>query len=92
MLPLHCFALLALPTLMRSKQRSFHTRSWTTRSSVGRTLDLALDVVAFAEESEPVVQHFLVLVRQVRPIGSALLGFERGLCKGAGGVFAGEDC
>jgi hypothetical protein len=33
-----------------------------------------------------------VLVRQIRPVGSALFGFEGGLAEGAGGVFAGEDC
>lgn len=52
----------ALPTLMRS--------NWTSKGvgnsiSVGRALNLAFDVVAFAEESEPVVQYFLVLVGQV---------------------------
>jgi len=61
-------------------------------SGVSRTLNLALDVVSFAEESEPVVQHLLVLVRQVRPIRSALFGFEGGLAKGTGSIFAGEDC
>lgn len=64
----------------------------TSLSGVSRTLNLALDVVAFREESKPVVQHLLVLIRQVRPFGPALFGFEGGLGEGAGSVFAGEDC
>jgi hypothetical protein len=61
-------------------------------SGVSRALDLAFDVVSLAEESEPVIEHFLVLVRQIRPVGSAFFWFERGLSQSAGGVFAGEDC
>ena len=78
-----------LPTFVRSEGPF---QAGYLFSGVSRTLNLALDVVSFAEESEPVVQHLLVLVRQVRPVGSALFGFEGGLAEGAGGVFAGEDC
>ena len=33
-----------------------------------------------------------MLIRQIRPVGSAFFWFERGLPQCAGGVFAGEDC
>jgi hypothetical protein len=85
--PLH-----TLPTLTRSKTRSFQESVGSLFSGVGRTLDLAFDVVSLAEESEPVVEHLFVLVRQIRPVGSAFLGLEGGLPQSAGGVFAGEDC
>ena len=58
---------------------------------VGSALDLAFDVVALAEESEPVVEHLLVFVREVRPIGTALLRLERRLYEGARSVLASED-
>lgn len=61
------------------------------QSSVRRALDLAFDVVALAEEREPIVEHLLVLVGQVGPIGSALFGLERRLSQSARCVLAGKD-
>jgi hypothetical protein len=58
---------------------------------VGSALDLAFDVVALAEESEPVVEHLLVLIGQVRPIRTALLRLERRLSESARSVLASED-
>ena len=40
------------------------------------SLDLAFDVVTLAEEGVPVVQHLLVLVRQIVPVRTALLRLE----------------
>lgn len=60
-------------------------------SRVRSALDLAFDVVALAEESEPVVEHFLVLVREIRPIRTALLRLEGGLSQSARGILPGED-
>ena len=48
-----------LPTFVRSEGPF---QALYLFSGVSRTLNLALDVVSFAEESEPVVQHLLVLV------------------------------
>lgn len=81
-----------LPPLTRSKKSFIPRKRRLLFSGVSRTLDLAFDVVSLAKESEPVVEHFLVLVRQIRPVGPALFGFEGGLPQSAGGVFAGEDC
>jgi hypothetical protein len=60
-------------------------------SRVRSALDLAFDIVALAEESEPVVEHLLVLVRKIRPIGTALLRLERRLSESARSILAGED-
>ena len=68
------------------RRRAFHPSS-----RVRSALDLAFDVVALAEESEPVVEHLLVLVRKIRPIGTALLRLERRLSESARSVLAGED-
>jgi hypothetical protein len=60
-------------------------------SRIRSALDLAFDIVALAEESEPVVEHLLVLIREVRPIRTALLRLERRLSESARSVLAGED-
>ena len=60
-------------------------------SRVRSALDLAFDVVALAEESEPVVEHLLVLVREVRPIRTTLLRLERRLSESARSVLTSED-
>lgn len=39
--------------------------------SIRRPLDSPHDVVPLAEEREPVIQHFLMLVREVGPVGPA---------------------
>lgn len=67
-------------------RRAFHPSS-----RVRSALDLAFDVVALAEEGEPVVEYFLVLVREVRPIRTALLRLERGLSESTRSILAGED-
>ena len=68
------------------RRRAFHPSL-----RVGSALDLAFDVVALTEESEPVVEHLLVLVREIRPIRTALLRLERGLSESARSILAGED-
>ena len=60
-------------------------------SRVRSALDLAFDVVALAEESEPVIEHLLVLIREVGPIRTALLRLEGRLSESARSVLAGED-
>ena len=60
-------------------------------SRVRSALDLAFDVVALAEESEPVVEHLLVLIREIRPIRTALLRLERRLSESARSILPGED-
>ena len=60
-------------------------------SRVRSALDLAFDVVALAEESEPVIEHLLMLVRKVRPVRTALLRLERRLSESARSVLASED-
>lgn len=59
--------------------------------SIGRT-DLANDVIPLAEESVPLVQHGLVLVFEVCPLGDAVFGLQAGGGKGARGILAGKDC
>ena len=68
------------------KRRAFHPSS-----RVRSALDLAFDVVALAEEGEPVVEYFLVLIREVRPIRTAFLRLERRLSESTGSILAGED-
>jgi len=63
----------------------------SARSRVRSALDFAFDVVALAEESEPVVEHLLVFVGQIRPIRTALLGLERRLPESARSILASED-
>ena len=60
-------------------------------SRVRSALDLAFDVVALAEESEPVIEHLLMLVREIRPIRTALLRLQRRLSESARSILAGED-
>lgn len=79
------------PRIRMSFFRKLIKRICRLASGVGSALDLAFDVVALAEECEPVVEHFLVLVREVRPIGTALLRLERRLPKSARGILASED-
>lgn len=57
--------------------RSILVRRLLPALCVCRALDLALDVVALAEESVPVVEHFLVLVREIVPVRTALFRLER---------------
>lgn len=49
------------------------------------------DVVPLAEEREPLVQHFLLLLAEILPFGPAVFGLEARLGEGARGVAAGED-
>lgn len=72
--------------------RDIHQKNTSpSKSRVRSALDLAFNVVALAEEREPVVEHLLVLIREVRPIGTALLRLERRLSESARSVLAGED-
>lgn len=73
--------------IQRKSLRYVHERSL----GVLRTLDLADNVVPLAEESEPLVQHGLLLVLQVIPLGHAVLRLERRSSQSARGVFAGEN-
>lgn len=54
--------------------------------------DLALDVVTLAEESKPVVKHFLVFWFEIFPLRSAFLLLQRRLCESSGCVLTGKDC
>ena len=56
------------------------------------SLNLAHDIITFAEEGKPLAQHGLVFVIQVIPFRDAIFGFEGGCREGAGGVFACKDC
>ena len=44
---------------------------------VGSTLNFAFDIVSLAEERVPVVEHFLVVVREVLPIRPAFFFLQR---------------
>lgn len=79
------------PRIRMSFFRELIRRTCHLASRVGSALDLAFDVVALAEESEPVVEHLLVLIREVRPIRTALLRLERRLSESARSVFTSED-
>ena len=67
------------------------SRCFMPSLGVRSAFDLAFDVIALAEESEPVVEHLLVLIREIRPIGTAFFRFQRGLSESAGCILAGED-
>ena len=54
--------------------------------------DLANDVVSFAEECIPLVQHGLVLVIEIVPFRNAVFGLQAGQGEGARGIFSGKDC
>ena len=55
-----------------SNQHASSDSDASSRTRVRRPLNLALDVVPLAEEREPVIQHLLVLVREVGPLRTAL--------------------
>ena len=65
--------------------------AWCQQLCVRSAFDLAFDVVALAEEREPVVEHLLVLVREIGPIGTTLLRLERRLSESAGCILASKD-
>ena len=79
------------PTNQNVIFRKLITRAFHSALCVRSALDLAFDIVALAEESEPVVEHLLVLVREIRPIGTALLRLEGRLSESARSVLSSED-
>ena len=54
-------------------------------------LHLPNDIITLGEEREPIVQHLLLVVWQVRPFGLDIIFFRGCLGECAGGVFANED-
>lgn len=52
----------------------------------------ALDVVALAEECEPVVENLDVFWFEIFPLWPAFLLLQRRLCESSGCVFASKDC
>jgi hypothetical protein len=52
----------------------------------------ALDVVALAEEREPVVKNLDVFWFEIFPLWSAFLLLQGRLCESSGCVLAGKDC
>ncbi len=54
--------------------------------------DLSDDVVALAEEREPLIQYVLLLVSQILPLGLRVFLLGARQRKRPGSVFAGEDC
>lgn len=61
-------------------------------SVIRSTLDLPHDVVSLAEERKPFLQHRLLLILQIIPVGDAVLGFERRTGQGPGRVLSCKYC
>jgi hypothetical protein len=61
-------------------------------SKIRRALHHTHDIVALGEEGKPVIQHLLLALRQILPLGRDVLRFGAGLCEGARCVVAGERC
>lgn len=59
-----------------------------TRLLIRSPFDCAFDVVSLAKEREPVIQNFLIFVRQVVPVWPAIFRFQGRLRQGAGRVLA----
>ena len=54
-------------------------------------LNLAHNIVALAKEREPFIQHGLLLVIKIIPIGSAVFGLKGGAGQRARGIFSCKD-
>jgi hypothetical protein len=59
---------------------------------VRRPFDNANDAVSLGEEGYPIIQHAFLLIVQVLPLGTDVLGLCRRLGEGPRGILAREDC
>ena len=93
MLPLPPYPIHAMPR--RAPHRCIHPTTTPYSRLLNPLLlplNLANDIIALAEEGEPLSQHGLVLFLEIAPLGHAVLGFEGGGRQRAGRVFACEYC